>query len=302
MRVRPSFFAVNRLRASGGFSFVEVIVVTAIVFLLASVAMPMAQVTVQRQREVELRRTLREMRTAVDRFKDAVDQGLIPTTELKPGSEGYPPDLETLVEGVAAANDASGRKLKFLRRVPTDPMTKSTEWGLRAYQDNPDGTRWGGQNVFDVYTTSDAPSSTPLPPDTVADAPPPPRRSYGFTLIELMIVMGLIVTLAGVGLAMYGNSVTRAREAALKEDLFRMRDAIDQYYADKHNYPPSLDALVSEKYLRAVPADPFTNAVDTWQVTLSEPEPGNPSAEPGVYNVTSGSDRTGIDGTAYAEW
>lgn len=127
-------------------------------------------------------------------------------------------------------------------------------------------------------------------------------RSSGFTLLELMIVMGLIVTLAGVGLSMYGNAMTRAREATLKEDLFRMRDALDQYYADKHEYPPSLDALVSEKYLRAVPVDPFTNAADTWQVTLSEPDPSNPSADPGVFDVKSGSDRTALDGTAYAEW
>jgi general secretion pathway protein G len=95
------------------------------------------------------------MRTAVDRFKDAVDTGLIPTTELEPANEGYPPDLETLVDGVAAANDASGRRLKFQRRVPVDPMTKSTEWGLRSYQDDPDSSSWGRQNVFDVYTTSE---------------------------------------------------------------------------------------------------------------------------------------------------
>ena len=107
--------------------------------------MPLAQVTSQRQREIELRRTLREMRTAIDKFKDAVDQGRIPTTELKPGSEGYPPDLETLVEGVSAANDASGRKLKFLRRIPIDPMTKGTEWGMRAYQDKPDSSVLGRQ-------------------------------------------------------------------------------------------------------------------------------------------------------------
>lgn len=138
-----------------GFSFIELLVVVGILFVVASAAMPLAQVTSQRQREIELRRALREMRTAVDRFKDAVDQGAIPTTALKPGSEGYPATLEVLVEGVAAANDASGRKLKFLRRIPVDPMTRTTEWGLRAYQDAPDTTRWGGQNVFDVYTTSD---------------------------------------------------------------------------------------------------------------------------------------------------
>ena len=112
----------------------------------------MAQVASQRQREIELQRDLREMRTAIDKFKDAVDQGLIPSTEVTPGSEGYPETLQKLVDGVTAAGDASGRKLKFLRRIPIDPMTRKPEWGLRAYQDKPDSTSWGGQNVFDVYS------------------------------------------------------------------------------------------------------------------------------------------------------
>jgi general secretion pathway protein G len=144
------------MRREQGYSFVELLVVTAIMFILASAVMPLAQVTAQRQREVELRAALRQMRTAIDRFKDAVDQGRIASTELKPGSEGYPPDLDTLVEGVPMQNDQSGVKLKFLRRIPIDPMTNSTEWGLRAYQDRPDSTSWGGQSVFDVYTKSGA--------------------------------------------------------------------------------------------------------------------------------------------------
>jgi general secretion pathway protein G len=94
------------------------------------------------------------MRTAIDRFKDAADSGMIPTTELKANSEGYPPDLETLVDGVSVANDATGRQLKFLRRIPIDPMTGEADWGLRGYQDKPDSTSWGGQNVYDVYSKS----------------------------------------------------------------------------------------------------------------------------------------------------
>jgi general secretion pathway protein G len=129
-------------------------VVTTILLILASAIMPLSKVMVQRQREVELRRYLREIRTAVDKYKDSVDAGLIGSIDVKAGSEGYPPDLETLVDGVSVANDASGRKLKFLRKIPIDPMTKSTEWGLRSYQDRPDSTSWGGQNVFDVYTKS----------------------------------------------------------------------------------------------------------------------------------------------------
>ncbi|HEY5618189.1 MAG TPA: type II secretion system protein [Vicinamibacterales bacterium] len=128
------------------------------------------------------------------------------------------------------------------------------------------------------------------------------RQSAGFTLIELLIVMSLIVILAGIGLAVHTNSQTRAREAVLKEDLFRMRDAIDQYYADKNAYPPSLDALVSEKYLRAIPEDPFTSSNTTWQVTMSEADPLNPAAQPGVFDVKSGSERLGLNGTMYADW
>jgi general secretion pathway protein G len=133
----------------------------------------------------------------------------------------------------------------------------------------------------------------------------PPRTvtlASGFTLMEMMIVMVLIVILAGIGLSIYGNSVQRAKEAALKEDLFRMRDAIDQYYADKNKYPNNLEDLVSEKYLRAVPVDPFTTSADTWQTTMSEPDPSQPTLEAGISNVKSGSDQTGLDGTRYADW
>jgi general secretion pathway protein G len=132
--------------------------------------------------------------------------------------------------------------------------------------------------------------------------PARPSRMSGFTLMEMMIVMALIVILAGIGMTVYGNSVQRAKEATLKEDLFRMRDAIDQYYADKNKYPGSLEDLVSEKYLRAVPVDPFTQSTDSWQTTTSEPDPGNPSLESGISNVKSGSEQTGLDGSRYADW
>ena len=128
------------------------------------------------------------------------------------------------------------------------------------------------------------------------------RRQQGFTLIELMIVMVIITILAGIGLAVYGNSVQSSKEAVLREDLFRMREAIDQYHADKNRYPPTLEALVEEKYIRQVPMDPITRSVDTWQTTMSDPEPGNPSAEAGIYNVKSGAEGTGLDGTPYSEF
>jgi general secretion pathway protein G len=141
--------------AADGYTFVEMLVVATIILILASAIMPLAKVTSQRTHEAELRRSLREMRTAIDKFKDAADLGQIGTLDLKVGSENYPADLQMLVDGVAAANDATGRKLKYLRRIPVDPMTHGTEWGMRSYQDKPDSTKWGGQNVFDVFTTFD---------------------------------------------------------------------------------------------------------------------------------------------------
>ena len=137
-----------------GFTFIELLVVTTILLILASAVMPLAKVTIQRQREAELRRALREVRTAIDKYKDSVDNGLIGSIDVKAGSEGYPPDLDTLVEGVGVANDATGRKLKFLRRVPVDPISGSSEWGMRAYSDKPDSTSWGGSNVYDIYSKS----------------------------------------------------------------------------------------------------------------------------------------------------
>lgn len=128
------------------------------------------------------------------------------------------------------------------------------------------------------------------------------QRLDGFTLIELLIVMVLLILLAGVSLTVYGTSVQRGKEAALKEDLFQMRKAIDEYYADKGKYPTDLQALVSEKYLRKIAPDPFTGSADTWQTVQSETDPANPSAEPGISDVKSGSDQIGSDGRPYSEW
>jgi len=117
-----------------------------------------------------------------------------------------------------------------------------------------------------------------------------------------MVVMSLIVILTTMGLTQYRNSVIYAREGVLKEDLFRLRDAIDQYYADKGQYPSTLDALVSDGYLRRLPDDPFLKSNDSWMPIPSEPDPNNPTAEPGVYDVKIGSDRNALDGTKYSDW
>ena len=131
---------------------------------------------------------------------------------------------------------------------------------------------------------------------------PRPDRAAGWTLIELLIVISIIMILASMSMVMYRNSVTLAKEAALRSDLFMMRDAIDQYYADKGKYPDSLDALVTESYLRAIPKDPFTLATDNWQTVEAEAQPGSSAAEPGIYDVKSGSDGTAVDGSRFADW
>lgn len=121
-------------------------------------------------------------------------------------------------------------------------------------------------------------------------------------MIELMVVMSLIVILATMGLVQYRQSIVRSKEAVLKEDLFRLRDAIDQYYADKNQYPTVLEALVSDGYLRRMPKDPFTDSESTWQTVQAEPDPANVAAEAGIYDVKSGSDATALDGTNYSDW
>ena len=130
-----------------GFTLIELIVATGILVILTGLALPLARVTIKREREHELRRDLWEIRDAIDRYKDAADRGAF---QIKVGTEGYPPDLDTLVTGV----DVGGKKVRFLRRIPMDPMTGNTEWGLRSMQDDPDSDSWGGQNVFDVFTKS----------------------------------------------------------------------------------------------------------------------------------------------------
>jgi general secretion pathway protein G len=128
------------------------------------------------------------------------------------------------------------------------------------------------------------------------------KGQRGFTLIELLIVITLITILATMGIVQYRNSVQSTREAILRTDLFRMRDAIDQYYADKSKYPASLDALVSDGYMRKIPEDPITKSADTWQTVPAEPDPGNPSAEPGIYDIKSGATGTALDGSSYADF
>ncbi|MGA2856662.1 MAG: type II secretion system protein [Candidatus Sulfotelmatobacter sp.] len=135
-------------RRERGFTLIELVVTTMILAILALMAVPLARVTIQREKERELHQALWEMRDAIDRYKDAADRQAF---QIKVDSQGYPPDLETLVKGV----DVQGKKVRFLRAIPMDPMTKTKEWGLRSMQDDPESDSWGGQSVFDVYTKSE---------------------------------------------------------------------------------------------------------------------------------------------------
>jgi general secretion pathway protein G len=135
------------VKPARGFTLLELIVATAILVVLSTMVVPLARLTIRREKERELRIALWEMRDAIDRYKDAADRGGFQT---KVDSQNYPPDLDTLVKGV----DVQGKKVRFLRKLPVDPMTGTTEWGLRSMQDDPDSDSWGGQNVFDVYTKS----------------------------------------------------------------------------------------------------------------------------------------------------
>jgi len=137
----------RNVRPERGFTLLELIIASAILVVLSTMAVPLARLTVQRERERQLRVDLWEMRDAIDRYKDAADRGGFQT---KVDSQNYPPDLETLVKGV----DVQGKKIRFLRKIPIDPMTGTTEWGMRSMQDDPESDSWGGQSVFDVYSKS----------------------------------------------------------------------------------------------------------------------------------------------------
>ena len=188
------------------------------------------------------------------------------------------------MDGVKGTGTAADVKIKFLRRIPLDPMTNSHDWGVRSMQDDPTSTGWGGQNVFDVYTKSD---------DKAADGTPYARvvgwrgcgaDKSGFTLIELMIVMAIIVILISVAIPFYQKSITRAKESVLHNNLFAMRSAIDEYSYDKQKAPQSLQDLVTEGYLRDVPKDPITGTND-WKIIMEDASSSVDSTQPGIFDV-----------------
>jgi len=261
-----------------GFTLIELIVATAILVILTGMALPMARVTIKREREHVLRRDLWEMRDAIDRYKDAADRGAF---QAKVGTEGYPPDLETLVNGV----DVNGKKVRFLRRIPVDPMTGTNEWGLRSMADDPTSDSWGGQNVFDVYMVTTRRG-----------------RSRGFTLIELMIVISLILILVSISIPAYNQSILRAKESVLLQNLFTLRSLISQYTLDKQTAPQSLEDLVQGGYIKQIPIDPFTGKNDTWTVDQEDYTLSVDQQETGITDVHSGSSQISTTGKAYSSW
>ena len=335
-----------------GFTFVELIAVITILLLLTTLAMPLARVHVEREREVELRSDLQEMRDAIDRYKEMSDKGMIP---VKADAFGYPHDLQSLVDGITLRGPAKN-KLKFLRKLPVDPMTGNTDWGLGPCKmiltlgvgvgktssmstRRPREPAWMGRSMrigkeqnrkpiapgrrtgkprIAGLLSSDSGfrrqgSRLRIPHFGLSFGTPDRRRSFaasepglslpGFTLLEIMVVLVLILILASFAVPSYHTAIVHAREAVLRDDLFTMRKMIDEFTLDKQRPPASLDELVDAGYLRGgVPVDPFTQSNETWK-TDAEDVPLSPDqATPGIVNVHSGSDETSLDGTPYSSW
>lgn len=151
MKLRNRIFRLRR-QGQAGYTLAELVMVAAVMAILATAALPVAKFTAKRSKEAELRQALRQMRNAIDEYKRYADSGLIP---VDLGTDGYPPELEVLVEGVDVVGQID-KKVKFLRRIPIDPMTGTDEWGLRSFQDEPDAESWGGEDVYDVFSLSEA--------------------------------------------------------------------------------------------------------------------------------------------------
>jgi len=291
---RQRFDRVRRIKPERGFTLLELIIASAILVVLSTMAVPLARLTIQREKERMLRFDLWEMRDAIDRYKDAADRGGFQT---KVDSQNYPPDLETLVKGV----DVQGKKIRFLRKIPIDPMTGNTEWGLRSMQDDPESDSWGGQSVFDVFNQiARHGAGRNEVQGLVMARRPGTRRSAGFTLLEMMIVMIVIGILMSIALPIYTTSLLKSREAVLRQDLFTLRSLISQYTSTSKKRRSPRD-LIQGGYLKIIPKDPMTNEPN-WEVVQEEILLTVDQQDPGISDVHSASSATATDGTAYSSW
>ena len=302
-----------------GITLIELLVVIAIISILASAVMPLSRMTVRRIKEIELRSGLRTVRSAIDAFnRDCLTKKL---ASDNCSHDNYPESLEALTKPLTLAGTGDKTR-KYLRRIPRDPMMPpdyigdENGWGLRSYSDLPDSTQWGGENVYDVYSKSEETglegvkdgawermiTEITMEGDSMRqnDGGRGFRSQRGFTLLELMIVlaiMGILITIAQPNLK---TSITRAKEAVLREDLFQVREALDQFYADNGKYPSQLAELVnqsekSRSYLREIPKDPFTGAPD-WITIGIEGDDG------GAFDVHSASPLVATNGMPYNTW
>ena len=282
-----------------GYSLVELVIVCACILILTAMIVPVTRFGVVRQKEMELREALRSMRSAIDDFKRLSDQGLIPV-ELD--TEGYPKTLEKLVRGRRARRPGQEEEAV----PPEDPdRPDDGEGGVGPEElSGRAGLALVGaaerlRRVFSV--AAHGPRQDEVQGLVMMRRP---RSGRGFTLVELLVVMAILGILVAIAVPQLQKAPIRAKEATLREDLFTFRTCLDQYYADKGHYPETLQTLVTEKYIRKIPIDPFTKSADTWQVTMEEPDSSETaSAEPpGIIDVKSGSKQPSLDKTPYNTW
>ncbi len=293
-----------RRRRQQGFTVVELSVVCAMIAILTAMAIPVAKYSIKRQNEMELKYDLRLLRDAIDKYKQYSDTGQI---QVQIGSEGYPPDLKTLVDGVALVGQLN-KKQKFLRRIPIDPMTKKTEWGHAVVPGRARLHVLGRPERLRRLLAVGRPRDRR---DVLQGLVMRRSRQSGFTLLELLVVMTIIGILAAIAVPALRDSPKRAREATLKEDLFTLRSVIDQYHGDKGVFPPDIQTLVTDGYIRKIPVDPMTKSAETWVVAMEEAPPEDQTSStstptepttPGIVDIHSGSPDKGLDGTSYKDW
>ena len=293
-----------------GFTVVELAVVCSMIAILTAMAIPIVKYSMKRQNEMELRYDLRLMRDAIDKYKQYADTGQI---QIAIGSEGYPPDLETLVEGVDLIGQIN-KKQKFLRRDPDRPDDEEGRVGPALVPGRAGLDVLGRPERLRRVLASPTPGRPTAPTTRTgerADRPsvlPTRGPSAASRSLELLVVMTIIGILAAIAVPALRDSPQRAREATLREDLFTLRSVIDQYHGDKGVFPPDLQTLVTDGYMRKIPVDPMTKSAETWVLTDEEIAARASTSTVRARHarassdVHSGSADKALDGTLYKDW